>query len=123
MKLELERRGDCQIIRLSDDLRFWKQPELEGKLLAAFDAALENPPREVVLNLSEIIRIDSRGIATLVRLPIRCAQRKIILKVIMPGGVPREAIKHIHLFDPWPTFEEESAALEAHGATRADKRG
>jgi len=111
MKIELERRGDCQIIRLADDLRFWKQPELEGELLAAFDAALEGPPREVVLNLVEVLRIDSRGIATLVRLPIRCAQRGIGLKVVMPRGVPREAIKHIHIFDPWPTFEDESSAV------------
>jgi anti-anti-sigma regulatory factor len=111
MKIELERRGDCQIIRLADDLRFWKQPEQEGKLLVAFGAALEGPPREVVLNLLEVLSIDSRGIATLVRLPIRCAQRNIGLKVVMPRGVPREAIKHIHIFDPWPKFEDESSAL------------
>jgi anti-anti-sigma factor len=113
MKIEMERRGDCQIIRLADDLRLWTQPELEGKLLAAFDAALEGPPREVVLNLVEVFRIDSRGIAALVRLPIRCAQRDIGLKVVMPLGVPREVIKRIHIFDPWPAFGEESSALAA----------
>ncbi len=117
MKLELESRGGCQIIRLSDDLRFWKQPEQEEKLVAAFDAALADGPREVVLNLSDITRIDSRGIASLVRLPIRCAQRQIGLKVVMPLGVSREAIKHIHLFDPWPTFEDESSALEKGAST------
>lgn len=115
MEIELERRADCQLIRVSGDLRFWNHSDQEEKLLAAFGTVLDNDPREVVLNLLGVKMIDSRGIATVVRLPVRCAQRNIQLKVVMPRGVPREAIKHIHLFDPWPTFEEESAALAPAG--------
>lgn len=115
MRIELERRTDCQFVRLSGDLRFWNHAEQEEKVLAAFATSLENTPREVLLNLAEVTAIDSRGISTIVRLPARCAQHNIYLKIVMPRGVPGEAIRRVRVFDAWPTFDEESSAVAAPG--------
>jgi anti-anti-sigma factor len=119
MNMQLERRADRQFIRLAGDLRCWNHPEREAELLAGFDTTLENAPREVLLNLAEVASIDSLGIGALVRFVVRCAQRNISLKVVVPRGVPGEVIKIIHVFDDWPTFPDEAAALASDAGCRA----
>lgn len=112
MEAELERHSTFVLLRFKGDLRLWNRPEVEQRLLASLQSGLEGAPSQVVLSLSGVTSIDTSGIAALVRVPIECARRNLELKVVMPPGMPGEALRRVKIFDYWPNFPEESSAVE-----------
>lgn len=113
MESELEKQQDCVVLRLKGDVRLWGRPEVEKDLLEKFRGALDDSSKAVVLNLSRVNYLDTMGIAALVRVLIECSKRKLALKVVMPAGVPGESLRRVRIFEPWPAFHDEAAALRA----------
>ena len=119
MEAELERRGECLVLRVRGDMRLWSRPEQAESLLEKFRSGLGNPPAQLVLSLGDVEHvehIDTRGIMALVPVLVECSRRKIELKMVMPSGVAAEPMRYVRIFAPWPSFPNETAALQAVGA-------
>ena len=97
-------------------MRLWGHPELEEKLLDGFRGWLNDEVREIVLNMRGLTSVDTMGIAALVRVLIESTRRNMALKVILPPGTVGESLRRVRIFEPWPEYREEAAALRASAA-------
>lgn len=100
------------VLRVGGDLRLWGKRDAEAQLLRLLRAE-EHLPGQLVLNMAEIHHLDTAGIGELVRVIVECAKREVDLKLVLPRGVPGEALRRLHIFDAWQEFHEESAAIQA----------
>lgn len=113
MEAELERHREFLVLRVKGNMRLWGHPELEARLLQTFRAGLGDNPAQLVLNMGGLTHLDTLGIAALVRVLIECSKRKMELKVVLPSGMAGEAIKCVRVFEPWPNYQDEQAAIQA----------
>ncbi len=116
VEAELERRGECLVFRVKGDIRLWSRPEQAESLLEKFRSGLGNLPAQLVLSLGGVTHVDTRGIMALASVLEECSKRKIELKIVMPSGVAAEPMRYVRIFAPWPSFPNETAALQAVGA-------
>lgn len=94
-------------------MRLWGRSEHEEELVKLLRSGLQDRPSQVVLNMRGLTNVDSLGISALVRIPIECARQKMGLKVILPPGIAGEALRRVRVFEPWPSFNDEAAAIQA----------
>ena len=94
-------------------MRLWNHPELRESMLRTFRSALEDSPKRLVLSLTGVAHLDTLGISSLVNILVDCSKHNIELRLIMPVGVAGEALRRVRIFDPWPPFANEQAALQA----------
>lgn len=113
MEVHLQRHSQCLVFRIVGDFRLWNHDDREHELITPLPAALEAPPPGLVLVLQGLTHIDSRSITALARVLTQCVDRGIEFAVVLPGGVPGDALKRIRVFDSWPQFKDEASALEA----------
>ena len=118
MEITKERFADFFILRVGGDVRVWGRPEDSDTPLQTLRAE-GHLPGQVIFNLSQVTRIDSAGIGALVRVIIECAKREIDLKPILPRGVAGEAIRRVHIFDNYPDFPDEAAAIQPNQTVAA----
>ena len=117
MEAELERRGECLILRVKGDMLLWSKPEQAESLQEKLHSGLDDPPAHLVLSLGGVTHVDTRGIMALAPVLEQCSKRKIGLKVVMPSGVAAEPLHYVRIFAPWPSFPNETAALQAAGVS------
>ncbi len=67
--------------------------------------------RKILINLTEVQKIDSTGISTLVRNCIGLSRGGGSIKLVCPAGRVREALRITRLDESIPTFDDEAAAL------------
>ena len=113
MDITIETSPSSILLRLSGDLRLWSHEDEEQHLVRAIRTIGQQFPEHLVLSLSSVERVDSLGIGSLVRVLLECARRNVELAVILPRGVAGEAIRRLRVFDGWPSFPDESAALKS----------
>lgn len=114
MEVELAPTPSCAILRIKGDLRLWAQPEPHERLLRGYAGLLEKPVPEVVLNIGEVVYIDTTGISALIRILKECTARNMRVRVVMPRGTTGEALRMVHIFDGCPQhFDEQEAARAA----------
>src|SRR5437773_9781250 len=111
MEVHVERAPNFLVMRVSGDLRLWGRPGAQDRPLQMLR---EEPSLtgNVILNMSEITRLDTSGIGALVRVLIECSKRSAELSVVLPTGVCGEALRRLRVFDACPNFENEAAAIE-----------
>ncbi len=116
MESQLEQHPGFLLLRVTGDLRLWNRQGTEEKLLDTLRSGLqENDARQVVLSLVGVKHIDSLGLTAILRVLNECRQRKMQLKVVLPPGVPGQAMKATRIFEAWSNFEDEAAAVRAAG--------
>jgi len=112
MKIAVDNVTGILILRVSGDMRIWGHEEEQERMLNLLRAQ-ETPPKRVILSLSHVHHIDTAGVGALARVLIECGKSEAELKVVPPGGFPGEMLKRIHIFEAWPVFSEETAAIQA----------
>ena len=118
MEIKFENAPGTLIVRVAGDLRLWGHAPEEARLTGLIRAQENLPPR-VVVNMSGITRLDTAGIASLIRIPIEAARRNAEVRVILPPGVPGQALHQLHVFEAWPNFADEAAAVRGTAASSA----
>jgi len=113
MEAELKQQPGIVILRLAGDLRLHGHSEPQYKLMRLRSAALEQQKGILILNLGAVTKLDSLGLAELSLFPIDCGKRHVDLKLVMPSGGLRETLKQLRIFEAWPIFEDETAALRS----------
>lgn len=67
--------------------------------------------RQVLVNLTDVLQIDSSGISTLVRNSISLGRAGGSLRLLVGPGRVRDALTVTRLVEAIPTFSDEAAAL------------
>jgi anti-anti-sigma factor len=114
MNIEFEASSDIFILRVSGDMRIWGRRDAEQLRLVQLLRAQESLPKRMILILAEVKQIDSLGVGALARVVVECGKQEINLNVVLPLGIPGKVLKMVHIFDAWPSFPDEAAAV--HGA-------
>ena len=112
MEIEIENLSENTVLRVAGDVRLRGHPREEERLvwtLRSHSHVLEH----LILNLSEVSSVDSLGVGALVRVLLECAKRQVELKVVLPSGLPGEAIRRLQIFEGCPSFENETLAIHA----------
>ena len=112
MQTELERHPGTLLLRVKGDLRLWGKPDLGENMMKTFLSAVEDRPARFVLSLTGVHHLDTLGISSLVNLMLSCSKQQIELRLIMPAGIPGEALRRVRIFERWPEFPDEQAALQ-----------
>lgn len=80
-------------------------------MLNLLPADMALPGNRLVLGLTGVTNIDSLGISALVRVLIACVKNNVGLGTVLPGGVAGQSIRSTRIFEAWPEFPSEDAAL------------
>lgn len=112
MEAKLEQHPGFAILRIEGDLRLWGYAARETQILQAVKG-VPDLPGQLILSLGGITRLDTAGIRPLVRVVIECTKRNIEAKVVMPPSIAGQALRQLHIFDGWPEFPDEAAAIKS----------
>ena len=67
--------------------------------------------RKLLLNLADLIQVDSSGVSVIIAAYVSIKNRGGSLKLVSPRGRVLEVFKVVHLLDIIPSFDDESDAL------------
>lgn len=110
MDIAFEDSSGTFVMRVSGDLRLWGHEDGQERLVTLVRAQ-ENPPKRMILNLTDVKQLDSLGVGALARVVVECGKREVDLKVVLPTGVAGKVLGMLHIFAGWPAFPDETAAL------------
>jgi anti-sigma B factor antagonist len=79
--------------------------------------------KNIVLNLSGLQYLDSSGIGELARMYVMVLKSGGEMKVVGLSRNVEEVLKVTHLYQVFPEFPDEEAALKSFPASRTDKSG
>ncbi|MGB8477135.1 MAG: STAS domain-containing protein [Candidatus Acidiferrum sp.] len=77
--------------------------------------------KHIVLNLSALQYLDSSGIGELARIYVMVLKRGGEMKVVGLSQNVEEVLKITHLYQVFPEFPDEEAALQSFPTPRSDK--
>jgi anti-sigma B factor antagonist len=67
--------------------------------------------RKILLNLADLIQVDSSGIGVIIETYVSLNRQAGDLKLVSPRGRVLEVLNVFHLLDSIPSFEDETSAL------------
>ena len=118
MEATLHNLANCSVLRVSGDMRVWKNEKDEQDLFKLFPAEMSFPGNRLVLSLAGLTNIDSLGITLLVKIVILCTRKNVAICTVLPGRTAGQSIRSTRIFAAWPEFKTEDAAVNqvAEGA-------
>jgi anti-anti-sigma factor len=109
VELEIERRGETVVARVSGELDIAGAPDTGDRIADAVDTSA----RALVVDMTPLEFIDSSGIAMLFGLARRLSSRRQELLVVAPAGTAVKRVLEIVEFDrAAPIHDELDGALE-----------
>ena len=107
----------ASLIDLSGRLTFFEV----GVLRENVTRLLREGHKHIVLNLSGLQYLDSSGIGELARMYVMVLKGGGEMKVVGLSRNVQEVLKVTHLYQVFPEFPDEEAALQSFPAARTDK--
>jgi anti-anti-sigma factor len=112
LKVAGRKAGDVTILDLQGSAMIGASCEF---LSSELKRHREAGAKKVLVNLRELVQIDSSGISALVGNFIGMGRTGGSLKLLAPQGRVREVLSVMRLLDVIPAFEDESKALASFG--------
>ena len=112
MDIAFDNSSGTFVLRVSGDMRLWNREKGNERLLDLLRARKDLPKR-MILNLAEVEQLDSLGVGALARVLVECGKQEIDLTVVLPTGIAGKVLGVVHIFDAYPAFPNEAAAVRA----------
>jgi anti-anti-sigma factor len=108
--LELAKResGDVTIVDLRGRCTLGEETELLGRDLKKL---IDGGCRKILLNLTELLQIDSTGVSTIVATYVSLRRLKGEVKLLHPTGRVQTVLEITHMLQVIPNFEDEAKAI------------
>jgi anti-anti-sigma factor len=108
--LELAKResGDITIVDLRGRCTLGEETELLNRDLKKL---VDGGCRKILLNLTDLLQIDSTGVSVIVATYVLLRRLKGEVKLLHPTGRVQTVLEITHMLQVIPNFEDEAAAL------------
>jgi anti-anti-sigma factor len=108
--LELAKREsrDVTIVDLRGRCTLGEETELLGRDLKKL---IDGGCRKILLNLTELLQIDSTGVSTIVATYVSLRRLKGEVKLLHPTGRVQTVLEITHMLQVIPNFEDEAKAI------------
>ncbi len=108
LEVSVREVGDVRIVDARGRLTIG---EASDRLHRELQRLMESGYRKILVNLTDVQKIDSTGISTLVRNCLTLSRTGGTLKLVCPAGRVRDALSVTRLVESIPTFKDETSAL------------
>ncbi|MFZ0785921.1 MAG: STAS domain-containing protein [Candidatus Acidiferrales bacterium] len=108
LRISERKSGNVTILDLKGRVVIGKSND---SLAAELRKLAGNAPCNVLINLADVVQVDSSGISTLVRSFVTLERDGGSLKILNPNGHVREILELTRLVNCLPTFTDEAQAL------------
>jgi len=99
MKISWDHKQSAASMCVSGSLKLYGDPARQQRLSQALERALAAAARRVELDLQQITRLDSTGIAALAQFARDCRTRGVRLAISLPSGTLGDALRLVRIFD------------------------
>ena len=110
MDINVRKRSQAQVVQLRGPLRMGAA--VDG-LRQTFEEALANGDIYLVLNLAEVVMIDSSGIGLLVRFLASTKQRGGNIKLVQPNKFAVQTLRLVGVLNLFEIFDDDEAAADS----------
>lgn len=110
MDINVRKRSQVQVIQLRGPLRMGAA--VDG-LRQTFEESIANGDIYLVLNLAEVVMIDSSGIGLLVRFLASIKQRGGNIKLVQPSKFAVQTLRLVGVLTLFEIFESDDAAVDS----------
>ena len=112
--IKIRRSGTVSLVDVSGRLTSFES----GALRDSISRLLKQGHKDIILNLTDLQYLDSSGIGELARVYVSVVKRSGQMKVIGLSSKIEEVLKITHLYQVFPEFPDEEAALQSFPENR-----
>jgi len=109
LQISILHTGDFAILNFRG--RWTTEDSDNGLLERHLQELVASGVRKFLLNLADLIQIDSSGVSRIVKTYRSLRDLGCDLRLLCPGGHAREVFKALHLLEMIPSFDDESQAV------------
>ena len=110
MRITVDTSAEVPVVRLTGDLRLWGKQGISDQIRDTIHSLMTSGKKQVILNLAEITRIDSRGIGCLARCHATAITQRADLRLVLAPGLVLETLTQLNFVRMCPFFPDEAAA-------------
>ncbi len=108
LQFSVRHAADVAIVDLQGKATIGRSNDLLSSQLRGL---IDGGSGKILVNLTEVVQLDSSSISTIVRAFVSLKNRGASLKLLRPRGNVRLVLETLHLLEAIPYFEDESQAL------------
>lgn len=112
----IETTRGIPVVRLAGDMRLWGKQAAADQLREIVGGLMTAGKHRIVLNLSQVDRIDSRGIGCLARCQATAITQRCEIYLVLTHGQVLDSLTQLNFVRVCPVYPDESSALMAAGA-------
>lgn len=110
LQVSVRKSGDVTILDIAGRATMGPGNDL---LRSQLERAVQGGSRKVLLNLTDLLQVDSSGLATLVKTFVSLGRMGGSLKLLGPSARVLEVLEVMRLPQSIPTFQNEATALSS----------
>lgn len=99
------------VVRLVGDMRLWAKQDLSDQIRETMHALMAGGCKRIILNLTGVTRIDSRGIGCLARCHATAITTNSEISIVVQPGFVYDVLKQMNFISLYPIFGDEATAL------------
>ena len=111
MDLAVDLTAGIPVIRITGDLRLWGKQQVADEIRESLHSLMVAGHRRIVVNLSGVRRIDSRGIGCLARIHATAITQNAEISLVLSPGQVTDALTQLNFVKLYPIYADEAAAL------------
>ncbi len=113
MQMVVDTTGEICIVRVEGDLRLWGKQGLSDHVRDTLHSLMAAGKKRVILNLSGVTRIDSRGVGCLARCHATSITQGADLRLVLDPGMILDTLTQLNFVRVCPVYPDEAAAAAA----------
>jgi anti-anti-sigma factor len=117
MDLSVDLSFGSPIVRVVGDMRLWGKQEVSDQIRDTLHNLMLRGQRRIVVNMTGVTRIDSRGIGCLARCHATAITSNSEIALVLQPGMVLDVLRQVNFIRLYPVFPTEEAALAAQGAS------
>ena len=111
MDISTDLSAGIPVVRITGDMRLWGKQGLADIVRETLHDLMAGGARRVILNLSGVPRIDSRGIGCLARCHATAITSNSEISLVLGPGFVLETLKQLNFIRLYPIYSDEATAL------------
>lgn len=112
MEIDVDLSAGVPVVRLNGDMRLWGKQDEADQIREKLHSLMVAGHKRLVLNMSSVLRIDSRGIGCLARCHATAITSNVEIILVMGPGFVLDTLKQLNFVRLYPVYPDEATALK-----------